>query len=688
MLILDGLEPLQYPPGSPLAGELKDQGISALLSGLATASQGLCLVTTRLSLPDLKAFWSGAAPEVALKRLSRSAGVDMLKKLGVRGSEDRRLNCHGIAESLNEFEALVEEVQGHALSLTLLGGYLRRAHSGDIRRRDRVDFSQADAKADGGHAFRIMAAYEQWLLSDGGEEGKRQVAVLQLMGLFDRPADKGCLAALRSEAIPGLTDPLVGLAEEDWGYCLSGLEAAHLLTVQLDDAGQVLTLDAHPLLRSYFAEQLRTTEPETWKTAHSCLYHHLCTTTPDLPQPKLEDLQPLYQAVVHGCLAGLQREARSQVYRDRILRGTRSDGFYSINHLGLFGLDLSALACFFSKRWTKISPAFSMPDQAWLIGQTAFCLRALGRLQEAFEPFRAGLKLNAQLKIWENAASNAGALSESELCIGKIADAIQDAKKALKFADRSGNNFVRLAISTTLANAFHQKNLRGVAQKYFLEAEKIQIECDPHAPLLYSVQGFRYCELLLTETERNSWQTWTNAITPSSRMKEICKTVENRCKKILNWRTPSDPLLTIALEHLSLARVMLYRSILEATPLSTDNLVHFVHAVVGLRNAGQQDHLPLGLLSRSWLRAVQGQFTGPDSAQVDLDEAWEIARRGPMRLFQADIHLYRARLFLRHPPYPWTSPQEDLRQARHLIESCGYWRRKEELEDAEAALGL
>ena len=34
-LILDGLEPLQYPPTSPLAGQLKDEGLHALLKGLA-----------------------------------------------------------------------------------------------------------------------------------------------------------------------------------------------------------------------------------------------------------------------------------------------------------------------------------------------------------------------------------------------------------------------------------------------------------------------------------------------------------------------------------------------------------------------------------------------------------------------------------------------------------------------------
>lgn len=43
--------------------------------------------------------------------------------------------------------------------------------------------------------------------------------------------------------------------------------------------------------------------------------------------------------------------------------------------------------------------------------------------------------------------------------------------------------------------------------------------------------------------------------------------------------------------------------------------------------------------------------------------------------------------------YPWNKnpdgsergPKDDLAAARKLIEQCGYWRRKEELEDAEEA---
>jgi hypothetical protein len=94
------------------------------------------------------------------------------------------------------------------------------------------------------------------------------------------------------------------------------------------------------------------------------------------------------------------------------------------------------------------------------------------------------------------------------------------------------------------------------------------------------------------------------------------------------------------------------------------------------------------------LRSLTGARTGPESPQSDLDEAWEIAERGPMPLFLADIHLHRARLFFRETPYPWNQhadgtprgPVDDLQEARRLIEKHGYWRRKEELQDAEAVI--
>ncbi|MDQ3582724.1 MAG: hypothetical protein M3495_14460, partial [Pseudomonadota bacterium] len=144
--------------------------------------------------------------------------------------------------------------------------------------------------------------------------------------------------------------------------------------------------------------------------------------------------------------------------------------------------------------------------------------------------------------------------------------------------------------------------------------------------------------------------------------------------------------LDIALDHLTLGRATLYAAILEDTSLDPCR-APLQHAVDGLRRAGVQDYLIRGLLTRAWVRSLEGTRTGPESAQTDLDEAWEIVARGPMKLHMADIHLHRARLFFREAEYPWGSPAADLAAARKLIEKCGYGRRKEELEDAERAIG-
>lgn len=54
------------------------------------------------------------------------------------------------------------------------------------------------------------------------------------------------------------------------------------------------------------------------------------------------------------------------MYRDRILRGTGADRFYSADQLGAVGADLGALACFLQNPgngWRRLV----VGDQAWLL---------------------------------------------------------------------------------------------------------------------------------------------------------------------------------------------------------------------------------------------------------------------------------------------------------------------------------
>jgi hypothetical protein len=178
--------------------------------------------------------------------------------------------------------------------LSLLGTYLVKAYKGEVRRRRDVPLGKADQRQ-GGHAYRVMAAYETWLED-------REVAVLRLLGLFDRPADGDAIVALRAEpVIPELNESLVGLAEDDWQWTLSNLHDCGLLA---DPA----VLDAHPLVRSYFGDQLAERHPVAWTAGQTRLYEHFKDAAPELPDT-LEEMMPLYAAVVHGCRAGKHQEA-------------------------------------------------------------------------------------------------------------------------------------------------------------------------------------------------------------------------------------------------------------------------------------------------------------------------------------------------------------------------------------------
>jgi tetratricopeptide (TPR) repeat protein len=665
LLILDGLEALQRPPG-PQTGELKDTAtaVTALLRGLAGKNPGLCLVTSRARVTDLAQFRQSTAPEWKLEHLSDDASLALLENLGVKGPHD-------------EIMRLVTDMQGHALTLFLLGKFLCDAHGGDISQREAVRLEEAN-REEGEHAFRVMDAYVKWFESED-EKGLRPLAVLRLLGLFDRPADAGSLAALRAgPPIPSLTEPLINLTLANWNVTVSRLVDSGLVT---RDGENIPALDAHPMIREYFAKQLRDTQPKAFQAAHSRLFDHLCETTPHRPDT-LDGLEPLYQAVAHGCLAGRQQEACAKVYVDRILRGEGSHGFYSIYKLGAVGADLAVLAAFFDESWTCVSPNLDEAAQAGVLSMTGFCLGALGRFSDALQRMRAGLEIYVQTKNSMRAATVASMLSELEVSLGRLTDALADAGQSITHADQSGDAFWRTASRTNAAVALYQSGRRAEAGTRFAEAEQIQKASRPQFDVLYWVQGFRYCEWLLAPAERAAWQALLGGTSFQPVMDKdgevdlvgICDEVERRGKKMFEWRDSTDSRLTIALDHLTLAQVALIRKILaRLLPQPTLDLPDVVAAVNGLRDAGQLQHLPKGLLTDALCRFVRGDAA---SARTALDQAQAIANRGPMPLYLADIHLHRARLF---------RDGAELAKARELIEKHGYWRCKEELEDAEAA---
>ncbi len=697
LVILDGLEPLQEPPaGKGQAGAVREQSVRALLLGLANRNRGLCLVTTRVPVLELQDCERTTAPRVELDRLSKPAGVMFLRSLLGKASSTEA-----------DLGEICEEVDGHALSLQLLGSYIRRA-LGDARRWREIDLRRAN-EDQGGHAFRVIAAYERWL-GQAGAEGERELAVLRMMGLFDRPADPGCITALRREpAIAGLTDALVGLDRQAWRALLASLEEARLLggsayvptpvrgydEATARAAGQLeqpqgeakpwpvpehgpdaLVLDAHPLVREYFGDALRRSDEAAWREGHRRLYEHLRESVPHWPEG-IEGLQPLFQALVHGCAAGRVQESLVAVYQGRILRGAR---FYSVHQLGAFGASLAAVANFFEQAWDRPSPELSAAYRAWVLSEAAFCLRGVGRLSESLEPTRAGLEMLGELEDWTNAARVAGNLSELELTLGLVCAAVDDATLAVAHADRSEDAFQRMVRRTTLADARLAAGEWAQARALFEQTEAMQAHHQPNEPQLYSVRGHQYCELLLGEAERAAWRESATLAEPSELLPR-CAEVFERATRARKAAVRLHRTLDIALDHLTCGRAALYAARLHArapTLACTLTLEHareqLEAAVDTLREAGTQDFLPKGLLTRAWLHQLGNR---DDLAERDLDEAWTLAIRGPMLLHQADIQLHRARLF---------HDRDALTQAATLIDKLGYHRRLGELHDAQAQL--
>ena len=161
-------------------------------------------------------------------------------------------------------EAAWRDAGGHALTLQLLGRFIVDAYEDkDIRHYREVKFEQADLERQGRSAFKVMIAYERWLQSAAPSDSA-ELALLRLTGLFDRPMSRECLEVLRAEpAIAGLTDALVKLDDRQWNIALKRLGEVDLLTVTRD------SIDAHPLIREYFASQLRDTQPDAFRSAHA-----------------------------------------------------------------------------------------------------------------------------------------------------------------------------------------------------------------------------------------------------------------------------------------------------------------------------------------------------------------------------------------------------------------------------------
>jgi tetratricopeptide (TPR) repeat protein len=411
-------------------------------------------------------------------------------------------------------------------------------------------------------------------------------------------------------------------------------------------------------VREHFKQQLKRDRPDAWREANNRLYEYLKSTAKEFPET-VEEMSPLFAAVLHGCAAGRHEEAFDEVFQRRIQREYPP---FSINKLGAFGANLAALSGFFEIPWRQPVMELGEGNKGFVLNAAGYCLRALGRLQEATQPLRTALEGAIARENWGNASAAANNLSSLYLTIGNPREALKLAQQDVELADRSEKEFDQMIARIRLADALYQMGQTEDAAGVFVAAEKMQKQRQPEYPILYALQGFLYCALLLDQ----------------GKMQEV----KERAARTLDWFQHKYPLLDIALDNLSLGRAWLLEAQRAGTNAPTQAEEFLQRAVGWLRQSGRTDYLPRGLLSRAELYRAKSEY---QQAKRDLAEVWRIATRGGMGLYLADYHLESARLRLAQGERE--KAREHWETAKEMIERMGYHRRDKEVEEIAGQLG-
>jgi tetratricopeptide (TPR) repeat protein len=667
LLLLDGMEPLQSSLDFE-RGKVHDPALATLLTELARENPGLCVITTREKVADLEPF-QDRTRHLDVEQISAEAGRALLRVGGVAGTDA-------------ELEDAARGFGLHAFALKLLAAYLSGVPGHHISNAAQIPDLDVPLEK-GKHPRRVMAAFAERF----GESS--ELDILRMLGLFNSPAPKEALDAVRAAPpIPGLTEHLQNISDVDWLKVVNRLRRLKLIAPESRHRGEAL--DAHPLVREHFGAELKENYPNAWREGNNRLYEYYKSIAKEYPDT-LQEMAPLFAAVTHGCQAGKHQEALFEVYWKRIQRGNES---FNTKRLGAISSEIAALAGFFDPPWYKPVDGLSEAYKGFVLNEAGYDLRALGRLAEAAEPMQASLKIGINRESWKGAARSASNLSELYLTLGDLPQALVYAEQCVELADSSGDAFTRTVTRTKVGDVLHQTGRLIEAAAAFREAENLQKEDQPEFPLLYSLRGYQYCALLLTQGDYAEVQKRVNII------------FEWRKGSI--WNPAYDSHLAIALDNLSLGLAGLLQAQHDSNYSITNSLGYLNRAVDGLRQAGTMDHLPRSLLARAEYYRLTEAF---ERAKRDLDEAFTIAARGGMGLYLADCHLEYVRLYMslrgRSPKqFPRNQEiatsqnallamtDEQLKEkakehwgtAKDMIEKTGYHRRDKEVQELEGQL--
>jgi len=502
IFVLDGLEWMQYSDGDDY-GVLRNENLRDLLTYFANPdNHSFCLVTSRLPLIDLMPYTTYLHRDV--DRLSDADGNALLQNLGVKGSDESLIK-------------LVNDWDGHALTLSLLGAYIQEESSGEIN-----DSLEINTPIEGKPRFenvrRILETYN-------GILNTAERAFLMLLSLFYEPMNEKILEDyIRDKNYSGsLCSPIAKLNPDEYQQMLEKLQRAHLLRY----SPSTKCYSPHALVKIFYAHLIREERSEGYQDAVEDIANYYASLARENIKPieKIADLKPQFDAVRYYCRCKQFDDAFGLAH-ERFLGYPKA---ILTHQLGAYDTTLSILLEFFPKGDTSQQPLVSKPQgKRWILNEIGLCLMNLGRLREAVPFYERAAKSHLEEQDWSNASTTYRNLAHSHTQLGALDASAEAARQVLNLARKADdkrderNSFCLIGTTDFLLGDLQR------AGSSFIQAEKLEREIDSNTRYLYSLRGIQHADHLrrigdldyahrVTEAnlqicERNHWTDYVSQI--------------------------------------------------------------------------------------------------------------------------------------------------------------------------------
>jgi tetratricopeptide (TPR) repeat protein len=608
VFVLDGLEVMQHQHadhyGTVASSDLRD----FLAFCCTPGHRSFCVLTTRAPVHDLVPYVTYRHVDVTA--LSVTSGRALLANLGVLGSDAA-------------LDQVVLDWGGHALTLSLIAGYLVKRFRGDVRRISALPPPDPTVPRDA-LVRRVLREYDACLSEE--ERG-----LLTRFSVFRTPVTDEAVRLVAGE--PG----------EPTDEAFRHLVAARI--VRRDTSGRS---SMHPLVRDYY-NSLAGTGPEREALHARAKSYYLDryfaaadatgerVTEDGVGRASLESLAPVVEAVHHACASAALEEACDLIHQ-RLYVGSRG---LITRELNAYETVLSCFADLFPEGRLRREPLVrDASSRGWVLHEAATCLQLLGRLREASAMLRRAMQAFKAIGRWHDAAVSCQNMGELHLSLGALPAMAEVVREAYTLAERAEDQEDVLVAATLEGALAHLRGEDAQAAAAFGRALQIAREHTP-VPALYSSSGIRYAEHLRRRGDTAA----------ARRVHEVNLEIS----RAADWRADEAGCLV------GLGDLALDAGALGEAGRRYEEAFHIARGIT------RRDVLITALLARCRLGMSGGRAA---AVRADLEQALSMAVSGGYRLAEVDARLCMARLYqgLGDGPAAW----DELSRAEETAIELGY----------------